>query len=67
MAPCLRTIDSSGTRCGNCYSIPQRLTTLIRWKVLDFTTDEVSGVSSMLEVLSAIPKVVWYPQELQSY
>jgi hypothetical protein len=27
---------------------------MIRWKVLDFTTDEVSGVLSMLEALSGI-------------
>jgi hypothetical protein len=36
-------INSSGTRSGNCYSIPRRPTTLIRWKVLDVTNDGVSG------------------------
>jgi hypothetical protein len=35
MVPYLRTIDSSGTLCGDYYLIPQRSTTLIRWKVLD--------------------------------
>jgi hypothetical protein len=49
------------TQCGNYYLIPKRSTTLIRWKVLDFTTDEVSGVLSMLEALPAIQNVVWYP------
>jgi hypothetical protein len=52
--PCFRTIDSNGTWCGDCYSIPQRLTTLIRWNVLGFTADEVSGVLSMLGALSAV-------------
>jgi hypothetical protein len=50
--PCLRTIDSGGNRCDNYYSIPQRLSTLIRWKVLDFTADEVLEVLSMIEALS---------------
>jgi hypothetical protein len=66
MVPCLRTIDSSGTQCGDYYSIPQRPTTLIRWKVLDFTTDEESGILSMLEALPTIWNVMWYPQELPS-
>jgi hypothetical protein len=56
-------IESSRTRCGDCSLIPQRLTTLIRWKVLDFTTDELSGILSMLEALSAIRNVVWCPYE----
>jgi hypothetical protein len=58
--PCLRTIDSSGTQCGDYYSMHRRLTTLIKWKVLDFTADEVSEVLSMLEALLAIQNVVWY-------
>jgi hypothetical protein len=61
--PCLRTIKSSGTQCGDCYLMPQRPTTLIRWKVLNFTTNEVSGVLSMLEVLPAIQNVVWYSKK----
>jgi hypothetical protein len=63
MVPCLRTIDNSGTQCGNCYSIPQRLSNLIRWELLDFTTDAVSRVLSMLEALPVIRNIVWYPQE----
>jgi hypothetical protein len=35
-------IDSSGTLYGDYYLIPQRLTTLIKWKVLDIIADEVS-------------------------
>jgi hypothetical protein len=54
MVPYLRTIDSSRTRCGDYYSIPRRPTTMIRWKVLDFTTDEVSEVLSMLEALLTV-------------
>jgi hypothetical protein len=53
MVPCLRTINSSGTWCGNCYSIPRRSTTRIRWKALDFTTGRVLGLFSMLEELPA--------------
>jgi hypothetical protein len=39
--PCLKTINSSGTLCSDYYSIPQRSTTQIRWKVLDIIADEL--------------------------
>jgi hypothetical protein len=63
MVPCLRTINYSGTWCDDCYSIPRRPTTLIRWKVLDLQADEVLEVLSILDVLPAIQNVMRYPQE----
>jgi hypothetical protein len=36
------SIEYSGTRCGDYYLIPQRLTALIRWKILDSAVDVVS-------------------------
>jgi hypothetical protein len=41
------SIEYSGTRCGDYYLIPQRLTTLIRWKILDSVVDVVSEALSM--------------------
>jgi hypothetical protein len=41
------SIEYSGTRCGDYYLIPQRLTTLIRRKILDSAVDKVSEALSM--------------------
>jgi hypothetical protein len=41
MVLCLRIIEYSGARCGAYYLIPRRLTTLIRWKILDSVVDKV--------------------------
>jgi hypothetical protein len=41
------SIEYSGTRCGDYYLIPQRLTALIRWKILDSAVDVVSEALSM--------------------
>jgi hypothetical protein len=35
----------------------------MRWKVLDFIANEVLGLSSMLQAISAIRNVVWYTQK----
>jgi hypothetical protein len=43
----LGSIEYSGTRCGDYYLIPQRLTALIRWKILDSAVDVVSEALSM--------------------
>jgi hypothetical protein len=48
----------SGTRCGDYYLIPQRLTSLIGQKILDSTVDEVSEALSMHVALPAIRIVV---------
>jgi hypothetical protein len=48
----------SGTRCGNYYLIPQRLTALIRWKILDSAVNEVSEALSMHVAPPAIRIVV---------
>jgi hypothetical protein len=39
--------EYSGTRCGDYYLIPQRLTALIRRKILDIAVNEVSEALSM--------------------
>jgi hypothetical protein len=52
------SIEYSGTRCGNYYLIPQRLTALIRRKILDSAVDEVSEALSMHVVPPAIRIVV---------
>jgi hypothetical protein len=41
------SIEYSGTWCGDYYLIPPRLTTLIRWKIIDSAVDEVSEALSM--------------------
>ena len=41
------SIEYSGTRCGDYYLIPQRLTALIRWKILDSAIDVVSEALSI--------------------
>jgi hypothetical protein len=41
------SIEYSGTRCGDYYLIPRRLTALIRWKILDSVVDVVSEALSM--------------------
>jgi hypothetical protein len=48
----------SGTRCGNYYLIPQRLTALIRWKILDSAVNELSEALSMHVAPPAIRIVV---------
>jgi hypothetical protein len=52
------SIKYSGTRCGDYHSIPQRLFTLIRRKILDSAADEVSEVLSMHMAPPAIQVVV---------
>jgi hypothetical protein len=47
-----------GTRCGDYYLIPHRLTTLIRRKILDSTIDEVLEALSMHVAPPAIRIVV---------
>jgi hypothetical protein len=49
---------SSGTRCGDYYLMPQWLTTLIRWKILDSVVDVVSEALSMHMAPLAIQTVV---------
>jgi hypothetical protein len=51
----LRSIEYSGTPCGDYYLIPQRLTALIRPKILD------SAVDVVLEALSmhVVPPAIW--------
>jgi hypothetical protein len=52
------SIEYHGTRCGDYYLIPWRLTTLIRWKIWDSAVDEVSKALSMHMAPSAIRIVV---------
>jgi hypothetical protein len=52
------SIEHSGTRCGDCYLIPQRLTALIRWKILDIAVDVVSKALFMHVTPLAIRSVV---------
>jgi hypothetical protein len=40
-------VEYSGNRCGDYYTIPRRLTTLIGRKILDSAVDEVSEALSM--------------------
>jgi hypothetical protein len=54
------SIEYNGTWCGNYYSIHQRLTTLIRWKILDGVVDEVSEALSM-HVTPRPYGLLWYP------
>jgi hypothetical protein len=51
-------IEYSGTRCGDYYLIPQRLTALIRQKILDSAVDEGSEALYMHVAPSAIWIVV---------
>jgi hypothetical protein len=48
----------SGTQCGEYYLIPQRLTALIRWKILDSAVDVVSEALSIYMEPSAIRTAV---------
>jgi hypothetical protein len=52
------SIEYSGTRCGDYYLIPRRLTSLIRRKILDSAVDEVSNALSMHVAPPAMPIVV---------
>jgi hypothetical protein len=52
------SIEYSGTRCGDYYLIPRRLTALIRGKILDSTVNEVSEALSMHVAPPAIQIVV---------
>ncbi len=52
------SIEYSGTRCGDYYLIPRKLTTLIRWKILDSVVDVVSEALSMHVAPPAIRIVV---------
>jgi hypothetical protein len=52
------SIEYSGTQCGNYYLIPQRLSTLIRWKILNSAVDMVSEPMSMHVAPPAIQIVV---------
>jgi hypothetical protein len=52
------SIEYSGTRCGDYYLIPWRLTALIRRKILDSAVDEVSEALSMHVVPPTIQIVV---------
>jgi hypothetical protein len=52
------SIEYSGTRCGDYYLIPWRLTTLIRRKILDSAVDKVSEALSMYVAPLAIQSVV---------
>jgi hypothetical protein len=45
----------SGTRCGDYYLTPRRLTALIRRKILDSTVDMVSEALSM----HVAPLAIW--------
>jgi hypothetical protein len=49
------SIEYSGTRCGDYYLTPQRLTALIRRKILDSVVDMVSEVVSM----NVAPPAIW--------
>jgi hypothetical protein len=51
-------IKYSGTRCGDYYLIPRRLSTLIGRKILDSVVNEVSEVLSIHVVSPAIRIVV---------
>jgi hypothetical protein len=52
------SIEYSGTRCGDYYLIPRRLTALIRWKILDSAIDVVSEALFMHVAAPAIRIVV---------
>jgi hypothetical protein len=52
------SIEYSGTRCGDYYMIPRRLTALIRWKILDSVVNVVSEALSMHVVPPTIQIVV---------
>jgi hypothetical protein len=52
------SIEYSGTRCGNYYLIPRRLTALIGQKILDSVVDVVSEALSMHVVPRTIQIVV---------
>jgi hypothetical protein len=52
------SIEYNGTRCGDYYLIPQRLTALIRRKILDSAVDMVSKALSMHVAPSAIQTIV---------
>jgi hypothetical protein len=54
------SIEYSGTRCGNYYLIPCRLTTLIRQKFLDSAVDLVSEALSM-RVAHPVIRIVVVP------
>jgi hypothetical protein len=49
------SIKYSGTRCGDYYLVPRRLTTLIMRKILDSAVDEVSEALSM----HVAPLTIW--------
>jgi hypothetical protein len=55
------SIEYSGTWCGDYYVIPQRLTTFIRWKILDNAVDEVTEALSMHLTPPAI-RIVMVPR-----
>jgi hypothetical protein len=57
------SIEYSGTRCGDYYLIPQRLTALIRRKILDSAVDVVSEALSMHMALPAM-RIVVVPVEV---
>jgi hypothetical protein len=50
--------QSSGTRCGDYYLIPRRITTLVRRKILDSAVNVVSESLSMHVAPPAISTVV---------
>jgi hypothetical protein len=52
------SIEYRGARCGDYHSMPQRLTALIRRKILDSAVDEVSEALFVHVVPSAIGIVV---------
>jgi hypothetical protein len=52
------SIKYSGTRCGDYYLIPQRLTALIRQKILDSAVDDVSEALHLHMAPPAIQIVV---------
>jgi hypothetical protein len=52
------SIRYSGTQCGDYYLIPQRLTALIRWKILDSAIDVVLTALSMHVAPPTIQTVV---------
>jgi hypothetical protein len=52
------SIEYSGTRCGNYYLIPRRLTALIRWNIIDSAVDMVLGALSMHMAPLAIQTIV---------
>jgi hypothetical protein len=52
------SIEYSGTQCGDYHSIPRRLTTLIRRKILDSAVDEMLEALSMHVAPPAIQIVV---------